>query len=89
MHALNSSVSTRHFLNDSPLDPRSGLLTNTMVLNGQVVGTWKRTFKKNTIVIEAAPFVPLSNTETCVFAASANHYGEFLHMPVDSPWHAE
>ena len=76
-------------LHTNKLDPRSGLLTHTMVLDGQVVGTWKRTFKKNTVVIEANPFVPLSNNETCAFAASANRYGEFLHMPVDSPWHAE
>ena len=76
-------------LHTNKLDPRSGLLTNTMVLDGQVVGTWKRTFKKNTVVIEANPFVPLSNTETCAFAAPANRYGEFLHMPVDSPWQAD
>jgi hypothetical protein len=76
-------------LHTNKLDSRSGLLTNTMVLDGQVVGTWKRTFRKNTIVIEATPFVPLSNTEARVFAASANRYGEFLHMPVDSPWQAD
>ena len=70
------------------LDPRGGLLTHTMVLDGQVVGTWKRTFKKNAVVIEANPFVPLSNAETCAFTAPANRYSEFLHMPVDSPWHA-
>ncbi len=68
------------------LDPRGGLLTNTMVLDGQVIGTWKRTFKKNTIVIEANPFVPLSNTETCAFAASANRYSAFLRMHARHPW---
>jgi hypothetical protein len=76
-------------LHTDRLDPRGGLLTSTMVLNGQVVGTWKRTFKKNTVVIEANPFVPLSTTETRAFATSANRYGEFLHMAVDSPWQAE
>ncbi len=76
-------------LHTNKLDPRGGLLTNTMVLDGQVIGTWKRTFKKNIVVIEANPFVPLSNTETRAFAASANRYSEFLHMPVDSPWQAE
>jgi Winged helix DNA-binding domain len=73
-------------LHTNKLDPRGGLLTHTMVLDGQVVGTWKRTFKKNTVVIEANPLVPLSNAETRAFAASANRYGEFLRMPVDSPW---
>src|SRR5216684_6296515 len=73
-------------LHTNKLDPRGGLLTNTMVLDGQVVGTWKRAFKKNAVVIEANPFTPLSNTETRAFAASANRFGAFLRMPVDSPW---
>lgn len=76
-------------LHANKLDPRGGLLTNTMVLDGQVIGTWKRTFKKNTVVIEANPFVLLSDTETCAFAASANRYGEFLQVPVYSPWQTE
>ena len=65
-------------LHTNKLDPRGGLLTNTMVLDGQVIGTWKRTFKKNTVVIAATPFVPLSNTEADAVKASANRYGEFL-----------
>ena len=73
-------------LHTNKLDPRGGLLTNTMVLDGQVIGTWRHTFKKNTVVIEANPFVLLNDTETCAFAASANRYGEFLQVPVYSPW---
>src|SRR5437660_2921123 len=73
-------------LHTNKLDPRGGLLTNTMVLDGQVIGTWKRTFKKNTIVLEANSFISLGDTETRAFAAAASRYGEFLHMPVDSPW---
>jgi len=76
-------------LHTNKLDQRSGLLTNTMVLDGQVVGTWKRTLKKNAVVIEANPFTPLSNTETRAFAASANRFGAFLRMPVGSPWQAD
>src|SRR2546421_1406528 len=76
-------------LHTNKLDPRGGLLTNTMVLDGQVVGTWKRAFKKNAVVIQANPFTPLSNAETRAFAASANRFGAFLRLPVDSPWQAE
>jgi len=76
-------------LHTNKLDPRGGLLTNTMVLDGQVIGTWKRTFKKNTVVIEVNPFVPLSTTETRAFAASANRYGAFLTMSVNSTWKME
>ncbi|HLG65632.1 MAG TPA: winged helix DNA-binding domain-containing protein [Ktedonosporobacter sp.] len=70
------------------LDPRSGLLGSMMVLDGQVIGTWKRTFKKNSVIIEANPFISLSDTETGAFAASANRYGQFLQLSVDSPWQA-
>ena len=76
-------------LHTNKLDPRGGLLANAMVVDGQVVGTWKRTFKKNAVVIEANPFVSLSTTGTRSFAASANRYGAFLRMPVDSPWQAD
>jgi hypothetical protein len=76
-------------LHTHKLDPRGGLLTNTMVLDGQVVGTWKRAFKKNAVVIEANSFTPLSNTEVRAFADPANRFGAFLRMPVDSPWQAE
>lgn len=68
-------------LHTNKLDPRSGLLANTMVLDGQIVGTWRRTFKKNAVAIEANPFVPLSNAEDHIFAAPANRYAEFLQRP--------
>src|SRR6266700_1626114 len=76
-------------LHTNKLDPRGGLLANAMVLDGQVIGTWRRTFKKNTVVIEVNTFVPLSNTETRAFAASANRYGAFLTMSVNSTWKVE
>ena len=75
-------------LHTNKLDPRGGLLTNTMVLDGQVIGTWKRTFRKPGVVIEANPFVSLSDTEICAFAAPASQYGMFLQVPVHSPWQA-
>ena len=68
------------------LDPRGGLLMNTMALDGQIVGDWKRTFKKNSVVLAANPFVTLGAAETRLFAAAANRYAEFLQMPVDSPF---
>jgi hypothetical protein len=72
------------------LDPRGNILfSHTMVLNGRVVGTWKRTLKKNTVVIEANPFIPLSEAETRAFASSANHYGAFLDRSVNFTWKVE
>lgn len=70
----------------SKLSPREGLLANTMALDGQIVGHWKRTFKKNAVVIEANPFVALSSEATRLFTHAASRYAQFLQMPVVSPF---
>jgi hypothetical protein len=57
-----------------------------MALDGQIVGHWKRVFKKNAVVIGASPFVALSSDETRLFADPVNRYAQFLQMPVVSPF---
>ncbi len=65
------------------LDSRSNsLLGYIMVLNGQIVGTWKRTIKKHAIIITPNLFTPLNEAETRAFTTAANRYGAFLDMPV-------
>ena len=51
----------------------------------QVAGTWKRTFKKGAVVIELAPFRPLTDAEKHAVAAAADRYGEFMGLPVMLP----
>jgi len=60
----------------------SVLLNNVIVLNGRVVGTWKRTLKKDEVLVVLSPFTPLNKDETCAIAASADCYGAFLGLPV-------
>ncbi len=67
------------------LDPRGNILVNTMVLDGQVVGTWKRTMKKDAVIIIPNLFIPLNEAETRAFAESANRYGAFLERSVFIP----
>jgi hypothetical protein len=70
-------------LDGGKLDSRGNVLFNhTIVVDGQVVGTWKRAFKKDAVIIEPAYFRPLSEAENQAFIAAANRYGEFLGMPV-------
>ena len=65
------------------VDQRSSqLLSHTIVIDGKVVGNWKRTFKKDTVIVAAAPFVPFSDAEALAFAAAATRYGQFLGMKV-------
>ncbi|MBF6593482.1 MAG: AlkZ family DNA glycosylase [Thermaceae bacterium] len=57
-----------------------GLLNPTVVLNGRVVGTWKRTFKKDTVFISLNLFMPLSKVQTQAVHAAAERYGRFVKM---------
>src|SRR6266545_1517560 len=68
------------------LDSRGNVLfSHTIVIDGQIVGTWRRTLKKNTVVIEVKPFTPLNEAETRAFAIAAERYGRFLGTPATLP----
>ena len=63
------------------LDARSNVLFNhTIVINGQIVGTWKRTINKNTCVLTPSFFTPLIEVETRAFVASIERYRTFLEV---------
>lgn len=64
------------------LDARGNVLFNyTIVLDGQIVGTWKRTVTKDAVIVEAAPFAPLSTTEAAALEGAAARYGRFIGLP--------
>lgn len=70
------------------LDPAHGGFVSTngifypaIVLDGQVVGTWKRELKKGSVVITLAPFEPLKKREREAVAVAAERYGSFLGKP--------
>ncbi len=62
----------------------NGIIYPTIVVDGLVVGTWKRTLRKDTIVITPSPFAKLKRAETRAFAGAARRYGEFLGAPVNA-----
>ena len=65
------------------LDARSNpLFQHTLVINGQVAGTWKRTLKKDAVIIEINPFAPLTKSEKQTVSAATKKYGEFLELSV-------
>jgi len=47
-----------------------------------VAGIWKRTLKKNTVVIELSPFAKLTKTDYQAVAIAAERFGKFLGLPV-------
>lgn len=64
----------------------NGMFFSTIVIDGRVVGTWKRVIKKVEIEITATAFTSLSQADKKRFAVAAKRYGEFLAMPVNILW---
>jgi winged helix DNA-binding protein len=56
----------------------NGMLYPTMVVDGRVVGTWKRALKKDTLAISQSPFAKLKRAEAGALAEAASRYGKFL-----------
>jgi hypothetical protein len=59
----------------------NGIFYPVIVLDGRVAGTWKRVFKKGSVVITLSPFAPLKKKERQAVAVAAERYGVFLGMP--------
>lgn len=59
----------------------NGIFSPIIVLNGQVVGIWKRAIKKDKVVISKNLFASdFTKAENRAFEAAANRYAEFLGM---------
>ena len=62
---------------DAPGDLR---FESSLLLDGRVIGSWRRTLKKDAVVIELAPFAPLSPSAQAAVEAAARRYGDFLGL---------
>jgi Winged helix DNA-binding domain len=60
----------------------NGVFAATIVINGRVVGTWKRVIKKSSMEITALPFTTLKKPERCAFEAASKRYAAFMSLPV-------
>lgn len=54
-----------------------------MTLNGKVIGTWKRTLEKKSVIIHPDFFVSLKKIEREAFTLAAERYGKFLGLSVE------
>jgi hypothetical protein len=78
---------------DAVLDPSyarqvnsgNGIFSPIIVVDGQIVGTWNRTLKKDTVVIKLSPFAKLKEAETRALTEAAERYAEFLNTPAVLP----
>jgi len=60
----------------------NGIFRPVIVIDGQVVGVWKRTLKKGSVIITPGPFRSLTDAENQALVEAANRYGAFLGLPV-------
>lgn len=56
----------------------NGMLNPTLVIDGRVIGTWKRTFKKDRVVITVSPFTSLTEAHSRAISAAVEPYGRFV-----------
>ena len=65
------------------LDPRGNVVFNHFILlDGQLVGTWKRTINTKNIVVEYHPFFELSAAQKKAVDKEFARFGEFVGLPV-------
>lgn len=58
------------------------LFVNTVVVDGEVVGQWRRTKRKGSVALATEPFRGLGEAESGAVHAAAARYGAFVDGPV-------
>lgn len=58
------------------------LFQNTIVMDGHIAGTWKRTLKKNSVEIKLHPFQKMTRAETLAVTMATEQFGKFVELPV-------
>ena len=68
--------------NAARLSALGNALGYIVVVNGRIVGTWKRRFEKGAVVIQTDIFEPLTSRQEQAVGRAVRSYGKFLRMPV-------
>ena len=61
---------------------QNGMVSATILVDGRVVGTWRRTLGRAGVAVELLPFAPLSARRRRTLAAAARRYARFLGLPL-------
>lgn len=70
----------------SPFRPEENsvaLSAHIIIMNGQIVGGWRRTITKNAVSLERKLFTDLTRSQERALAQEADRYSEFLQLPVE------
>lgn len=60
----------------------NGIFNATVVIDGKLAGTWKRTLKKSGVMVEWTPFQPFTPLQTAALTVAAQRYSKFLNLPL-------
>ncbi|CUS03891.2 conserved protein of unknown function [Candidatus Promineifilum breve] len=63
-------------------------LQNVIILDGQIVGTWRRAIKSGSVMIALHPLQRLTERENAAVVRAAGLYGEFVGLPVEFTYEA-
>lgn len=61
----------------------NGIFSPTIVVNGRIVGTWKRLVRNSAITVTLNLFTALSQSGHRAVATAVRRYGRFMGMPVE------
>jgi hypothetical protein len=60
----------------------NGMFLSSIVVNGEIVGTWRRTSTSSAVRVDLSPFTTLSARTRAGVARSLERYGEFVDRPI-------
>ena len=63
----------------------NGVFMPTVVLDGRVIGTWKREIKRKGVELRALPFDPLTKKQRSSFIDAGNRYSAYLQLEPSYP----
>ena len=58
----------------------NGVFMPTIVVDGQVIGTWKRVIKARRIELHPLPFSTLTKSQAASFVSAGKQYANFLNL---------
>ncbi|MBA4383239.1 MAG: winged helix DNA-binding domain-containing protein [Anaerolinea sp.] len=58
-------------------------LNNIMVIDGQIIGSWRRNLKKKSMVLEMNPFIQLTKEENQAVIGAAQSYADFFQLSAE------
>ncbi len=74
-------------LHNAGMKPRTSALSgHSLIVNGQIVGGWRRTLVGRSVVIEPTPLIRLSDAERRAVGVAARKFGRFLDLPARIRW---